>query len=118
MPPPHFNWPPFKLVRLDADTGKPLDPNVGMRVYREFYDIKKDKHGKNVVVAHKSGNGGSKKGEAAAEGGEKKDGNGKNGNGNGNGNKNANENKGGSKSGGEDKGGEKKDGEGDGGKVT
>ena len=70
----YFNWPPFKLVALDADTGKPLDPNVGMRVKREFYDIKKDDKGNNMVVAHKTN--GSKAGVDDVK---------KNGKGNGNG---------------------------------
>ena len=75
-----FNWPPFVAVALDADTGKPLDPNIGMRVYREFYDVKKNSNGKKVMVAHKSGSAaGSKAAEEA-----KKNGNG-NGNGKGNG---------------------------------
>ena len=88
----HFNWPPFRLVALDADTGQPIDPNVGMRTYREFYDIKKDSHGNKVLIAQnspsgsrtgaedvkKSVNGGDKKN---GNGGDKKGGNGKNGGG-------------------------------------
>lgn len=50
MPRPFFDWPPFKLVALDADTGKPLDPNVGMRVCRDFYNVRKDKDGKRVMT--------------------------------------------------------------------
>lgn len=74
MSPPLFNWPPFKLVALDADTGKPIDPTVGMRVYREFYNVKKDKDGKKMIVVKKNG-------EASDRGGVmfedvKKDGNG------------------------------------------
>lgn len=57
---PIFNWPPFKLVELNADTGKPTDPNIGMRVRREFYDVKRDGRGKKVIVAHKTGGGSSK----------------------------------------------------------
>lgn len=75
MGPPFFNWPPFKLVALDADTGKPLDPTVGMRVYREFYNVKKDKDGKKMIMVHRNGEG-SKKGEVMTED-VKKDGNGK-----------------------------------------
>jgi len=50
MPRPFFDWPPFKLVALDADTGKPLDPNVGMRVCRDFYNVRKAKDGKKVMT--------------------------------------------------------------------
>ena len=53
MPRPFFDWPPFKLVALDADTGKPLDPNVGMRVCRDFYNVRKDKNGKKVMTRKK-----------------------------------------------------------------
>lgn len=62
-----FNWPPFVAVPIDADTGKPLDPNVGMRVKREFYNVGTDGKGKKVMIAHKSGS-------AAAEGGNKEGG--------------------------------------------
>ena len=41
-------------VALDADTGKPLDPKVGMRVKREFYNVKQSPNGKKVMVAHKT----------------------------------------------------------------
>lgn len=47
-------------MALDADTGKPIDPTVGMRVYREFYNVKKDKNGKKMIVAHKNGEGSNK----------------------------------------------------------
>ena len=67
MPGPFVNWPPFRLVALNADTGKPIDPNVGMRVQREFYDVKKDRNGKKVVVAHKSPSGSKIGGVAGAE---------------------------------------------------
>jgi len=50
MPRPFFEWPPFKLVALDADTGKPLDPDVGMRVCRDFYNVRKDKDGKKFMT--------------------------------------------------------------------
>ncbi|KAK5678247.1 hypothetical protein LTS10_009417 [Elasticomyces elasticus] len=46
-------WP-FRLVALDADTGKPLDSNIGRRTTVTYYDIKKDSNGKRSVVAHKS----------------------------------------------------------------
>ena len=62
-----FNWPPFVTVPIDANTGKPLDPNVGMRVQREFYNVGKDGKGKKVMIAHKSGS-------AVAEKGKKEDG--------------------------------------------
>ena len=63
-----FNWPPFVAVAIDADTGKPLDPDIGMRTRREFYNVGKDGKGKKVIVAHKSPSGsqagnGKKKGE-------------------------------------------------------
>ncbi|KAK5739080.1 hypothetical protein LTR17_005600 [Elasticomyces elasticus] len=45
-------WP-FRLVALDADTGKPLDSNIGRRTTVTYYDIKKDSNGKRSVVAHK-----------------------------------------------------------------
>jgi hypothetical protein len=61
-----FNWPPFVVVPIDADTGKPLDPNVGMRVKREFYNVGKDGKGKKMIIAHKSGSA-----TAAAEEGKK-----------------------------------------------
>ena len=60
---PFFGWPPFRLVALDADTGKPIDPNIGMRVKREFYDIKKDKNGKKMIIAHKTSSHGTTKDE-------------------------------------------------------
>lgn len=66
----HFNWPPFVAVALDADTGKPVDPNIGMRVKREFYNVGKDGKGRKVVVAHKTGSG-SQVAVAAEEKGEK-----------------------------------------------
>lgn len=71
-----------------------------MRVYREFYNVKKNKDGKKMIVAHKHGDG-SKKGAVMTEDVKK------NSNGNGN-NKGSN--------GGNDKGGgeEKKDGRGSG----
>ena len=74
-----FNWPPFVAVPIDANTGKPLDPNVGMRVQREFYNVGKDGKGKKVMVAHKSGSSAAAAGEGKKEdsgkngGGEKKD---------------------------------------------
>ena len=49
-----FNWPPFVAVAIDTDTGKPVDPNIGMRTRREFYNIGKDGKGKKVLIAHKS----------------------------------------------------------------
>ena len=102
-----FNWPPFVAVAIDADTGKPLDPNVGMRVKREFYDVKKAKNGQKVMVAHRSGsNAGSKNGGTEDVK--------KNGNVNGNGEANANGNRNGKKNGngngnGKNGGEEKKD---------
>jgi predicted CopG family antitoxin len=74
-----FNWPPFVAVPIDADTRKPLDPNVGMRVKREFYNVGKDGKGKKVMIAHKTGS------AAAAEDGKKEYGGKKEGNGNGKG---------------------------------
>lgn len=53
MPSRFFNWPPFKLYAIDADTGKPLDPNVGITKYVRYYDVKADKHGKKSLVSHK-----------------------------------------------------------------
>ncbi|KAK5754168.1 hypothetical protein LTS12_015694 [Elasticomyces elasticus] len=55
MTPSHLTgfWP-FRLVALDADTGKPLDSNIGRRTTVTYYDIKKDSNGKRSVVAHKS----------------------------------------------------------------
>jgi hypothetical protein len=53
-------------VPIDADTGKPLDPNIGMRLKREFYNVGKDGKGKKRIVAHKSGSA-----TAAAEEGKK-----------------------------------------------
>lgn len=49
-------WPPkpLRLYAIDADTGQPLDPNVGRKTYVTYYDIKKDKNGNKSVVAHKS----------------------------------------------------------------
>ena len=65
-----FNWPPFVVDLIDTNTGKPLDPNVGMRVKREFYNVGKDGKGKKMIIAHKSGSA-----TAAAAGNEgKKDG--------------------------------------------
>ncbi|TKA69365.1 hypothetical protein B0A55_06157 [Friedmanniomyces simplex] len=46
-------WP-FRLVSIDADTGKPLDPSVGRKTAVTYYDIKKDQHGHRSIVAHKS----------------------------------------------------------------
>jgi len=47
-------WKPFKVIALDADTGKPLDPNIGRQTYVTYYDIKKSKNGSKSIVAHKS----------------------------------------------------------------
>lgn len=49
-----FGWPPFKLYAVDADTGKPLDPNVGRKTYVTYYDVKKDKNGKAVMTAKRT----------------------------------------------------------------
>ena len=54
---PFFNWPPFVAVAIDADTGKPLDPNIGMRVKREFVNVGIDGKGRKMLVAHKSPSG-------------------------------------------------------------
>ena len=105
-----FNWPPFVAVALDADTGKPLDPNIGMRVKREFYDVKKTKNGQKVTVAHKSG---SAQGSKAGGGGEEK----KNGIGDGKKDGNGNGKKGENGKGGGGGGGEEKKNEGGGEKV-
>jgi hypothetical protein len=63
-----FNWPPFVAVPIDADTGKPSDPNVGMRVKREFYNVGKDGKGKKMIIAHKSGSAAAAAEEAKKEG--------------------------------------------------
>ena len=41
------------MVAVDADTGKPLDPRVGVPTQRDFITVEKDKHGKKMLVAHK-----------------------------------------------------------------
>lgn len=77
----YFNWPPFVAIPVDADTGKPVDPNVGMRVKREFYNVGTDGKGKKVMIAHKSPSG-SKVGAEEIKEEEKKDDGKKGGNGN------------------------------------
>lgn len=52
--PSFFNWPPFKLIAIDTDTNKPVDPNVGRKTYVTYYDIKKSKNGSKSFVAHRS----------------------------------------------------------------
>lgn len=47
-------WRPYRVISLDADTGKPLDPNIGRKTYVTYYDIKKDKKGSKSIVAHRS----------------------------------------------------------------
>lgn len=69
-------------MTLDTNTGKPIDPTVGMRVYREFYNVKKDKDGKKMVVVHKTNGDGSNKRAVMTKDVKK--------NGNGNGNKGGN----------------------------
>ena len=50
-------WKPFRIIPIDADTGKPLDPNIGRKTYVTYYDIKKDKSGAKSIVAHRSPSG-------------------------------------------------------------
>ncbi|KAK3112822.1 hypothetical protein LTR53_010503 [Teratosphaeriaceae sp. CCFEE 6253] len=76
---------PFRLIPINADTGKPLDPAIGRKQMVTYYDIKKDKSGKRSIVAHKASPADvddKPSGEAKRE-----DGNGKGTNGNGSGDK-------------------------------
>ena len=50
-------WKPFRIIPLDADTGKPLDPSIGRKTYVTYYDVKKDKSGAKSIVAHRSNSG-------------------------------------------------------------
>ncbi|RMX81453.1 hypothetical protein D0867_02633 [Hortaea werneckii] len=45
---------PFRLIPIDADTGKPTDPNLGRKTYVTYYDVRKSKNGSKSIVAHKS----------------------------------------------------------------
>ncbi|EMD01312.1 hypothetical protein BAUCODRAFT_144848 [Baudoinia panamericana UAMH 10762] len=45
---------PFRLVAVDADTGKPIDPNIGRKTYVTYYDVKKDKKGNKVIERHRT----------------------------------------------------------------
>lgn len=45
---------PFKIFAIDADTGKPLDPNVRRKKYVKYYDIKPNGSGSKLFVAHKA----------------------------------------------------------------
>ncbi|RMZ14124.1 hypothetical protein D0864_00263 [Hortaea werneckii] len=45
---------PFRLIPIDADTGKPTDPNIGRKTYVTYYDVRKSKNGSKSIVAHKS----------------------------------------------------------------
>ncbi|RMZ04296.1 hypothetical protein D0864_02768 [Hortaea werneckii] len=45
---------PFRLIPIDADTGKPTDPNIGRKTYVTYYDVRKGKNGSKSIVAHKS----------------------------------------------------------------
>lgn len=47
-----FFQKPFKIFRLDADTGKPLDPNVRRKI--TYYEVKSGSDGSKKLVAHKS----------------------------------------------------------------
>ncbi|KAM0722846.1 hypothetical protein Q7P37_001044 [Cladosporium fusiforme] len=46
-----FFLKPFKLIAIDADTGKPLDPNVRRKI---TYEIRNDSHGSRSLAVHKS----------------------------------------------------------------
>jgi len=52
--PSGLNWLPAKIYAIDADTQKPIDPNVGRKMQVTYYDIKKNKDGSKSMVAHKS----------------------------------------------------------------
>lgn len=47
-----FFQKPFKIFRLDADTGKPLDPNVRRKI--TYYEVKSGSNGSKKLVAHKT----------------------------------------------------------------
>ncbi|RMZ07568.1 hypothetical protein D0860_05074 [Hortaea werneckii] len=65
---------PFRLIPIDADTGKPTDPNIGRKTYVTYYDVRKSRNGSKSIVAHKSASSsaasGNGKGGANAQGGE------------------------------------------------
>lgn len=67
---------PFKLLAIDADTGKPLDPNVRRKTYVKYYDIKPSGSGSKSFVAYKAPSDQAKKVEITTED-VKKDKNGK-----------------------------------------
>ncbi|RMX95541.1 hypothetical protein D0868_11677 [Hortaea werneckii] len=45
---------PFRLIPIDADIGKPTDPNLGRKTYVTYYDVRKSRNGSKSIVAHKS----------------------------------------------------------------
>lgn len=57
-----FFQKPFKIFRLDADTGKPLDPNVRRKI--TYYEVKSGRDGSKKLVAHKSPSNAAKEDEA------------------------------------------------------
>ncbi|KAK6395430.1 hypothetical protein LTR65_000901 [Meristemomyces frigidus] len=93
-------WRPYRIIPLDADTGKPLDPNIGRKTYVTYYNIKKSRNGSNSVVAHRSSAGSVAGGEKGKGGNHDAK---KNGSGNGNGKNNGGKNGGEKKDGGDDK---------------
>ncbi|KAK3113514.1 hypothetical protein LTR53_009120 [Teratosphaeriaceae sp. CCFEE 6253] len=72
---------PFRLIPINADTGKPQDSAIGRKQMVTYYDIKKDKSGKRSIVAHKSSP--SEVDDKPSGEAKRKDGNGKGKNGNG-----------------------------------
>ncbi|KAK5120496.1 hypothetical protein LTR85_006151 [Meristemomyces frigidus] len=84
-------WRPYRVIALDADTGQPLDPNIGRKTYVTYYDIKKDKNGSKSLVAHRSSVGSGHGGNNGKGGKEDAK---KNGNGNGKGGDGGDNNKG------------------------
>ncbi|KAK4547269.1 hypothetical protein LTR36_000924 [Oleoguttula mirabilis] len=82
-------WRPYRIIPLDADTGKPLDPNIGRKTYVTYYNIKKSRNGSNSVVAHRSSAGSVAGGEKGKGGNHDAK---KNGSGNGNGKNNGGKN--------------------------
>lgn len=58
-----FFQKPFKLFAIDADTGKPLDPNVRRKI--TYYEVKNGSNGGKKLVAHKSPSNATNKPEKA-----------------------------------------------------
>ena len=45
---------PLKLFAIDADTGKPIDPNVRAKTRVTYYELQNGSNGSQKLVAHKS----------------------------------------------------------------